>query len=189
MGSMARAAEGFCQIQNRIRILVFNKIMGRNVASKLVVLLVLVICSNAKDNRNTKHFSLFSVVTFKNEECTSDTSLSGGARAGTCYTATECSDKSGTKSGNCASGFGVCCVFINVAANGAGTIAAAISENRTWLRNSEYPTVASATTAQAITYTVSKMQSDICQMRLDFQTFLIGGPQNTKENIAGQTSL
>lgn len=141
------------------------------------------------DDRNSKHFSLFSVVTFKNEECTSDTALAGGARAGTCYTATECSDKSGTTSGNCASGFGVCCVFINVAANGAGTIAAAISENRTWLRNSEYPTVASATTAQAITYTVSKMQSDICQMRLDFQTFLIGGPANTAENIAGQTSL
>merc|ERR1712223_836074 len=64
-------------------------------------------------DRTGKHFSLFSVVTFKNEQCTSETTLTGGARAGTRYTTTECSDKGGTKSGNCASGFGVCCVFID----------------------------------------------------------------------------
>merc|ERR1719242_2599352 len=101
--------------------------------------------------RKEKHFSLFSVVTFKNEECTSETTLTGGARKGTCYTTTECSDKSGTKSGNCASGFGVCCVFIDK--TGAS---ASIKENRTHLRNSEYPSYATATAKTSIVYTVSK---------------------------------
>jgi len=183
MGSMARAAEVFCQIQNRIRILVFNKMMGRNVASKLVVLLVLVICSNAKDNRNAKEFSLFSVVTFKNEECTSDTSIkvatgSSTTRTGTCYTSSECSDKSGTVSGNCASGFGVCCIFLST--TGAS---ATISENRTHLRNYEYPTYATSTAAKTIIYTVKKTSDDICQLRLDFENFVIAGPSNSKQNI------
>merc|ERR1719174_35039 len=113
-------------------------------------------------DRTGKHFSLFSVVTFKNEQCTSDTSLAGGARAGTCYTTTECSDKGGTTSGNCASGFGVCCVFISK--TGAS---ATIKENRTHLRNSEYPSTATTTATTSIVYTINKMQSDICQIRLD----------------------
>merc|ERR550539_1971275 len=132
--------------------------------------------------RDEKHFSLFSVVTFKNEECTSEASLTGGARKGTCYTTTECSDKTGTKSGNCASGFGVCCVFIDK--TGAS---ATIKENRTHVRNPEYPSYDTTTTAQSIVYTVSKMQSDICQVRLDFTTFLIAGPINSEEQIVGAT--
>merc|ERR1711936_1081641 len=127
--------------------------------------------SDSAKPREEKHFSLFSVVTFKNEECTSETTLAGGARAGTCYSATECSDKDGTKSGNCAAGFGVCCVFLNTAA-----ATATISENRTHLRNAEYPTYATATAAQSIVYTLKKMSSDICQIRLDFNGFVIGGP-------------
>merc|ERR1712141_520675 len=133
--------------------------------------------------REEKHFSLFSVVTFKNEECTSETTLAGGARAGTCYSATECSDKSGTKSGNCAAGFGVCCVFLN---NAAAT--ATISENRTHLRNAEYPTYATATAATSIVYTLKKMSSDICQIRLDFNAFVIGGPVLTTELATANTA-
>lgn len=132
--------------------------------------------------REEKHFSLFSVVTFKNEECTSETTLTGGARAGTCYTTSECSDKGGTKSGNCASGFGVCCVFINKAAT-----TATIKENRTHLRNAEYPSYATATASTTIVYTINKMQSDICQIRLDFTTFLIAGPSDSQSKIACAT--
>jgi hypothetical protein len=127
--------------------------------------------SGIPSQKKAKDFSLFSVVTFKNEECTSKTTLTGGARAGTCYTTTECSDKSGTASGNCASGFGVCCIFINALAT-----TATISENRTYLRNTNYPTYETKTAAQSIVYTVEKMQSDICQIRLDFVDFIIGGP-------------
>lgn len=30
---------------------------------------------------------------------------------GTCFTTTECTEKGGSTDGNCAAGFGVCCVF------------------------------------------------------------------------------
>merc|ERR1712110_38187 len=135
------------------------------------------------DQRQEKHFSLFSVVTFKNDECTSESTLAGGARTGTCYTTTECSDKSGTKSGNCASGFGVCCLFINSAQSSTATI----SQNRTLLRNKAYPSYATETTALSIKYTINKMQSDICQIRLAFNSFIIAGPANTNELIVSGT--
>jgi|ERR1712110_496697 len=133
-------------------------------------------------DRTGKHFSLFSVVTFKNEQCTSETTLTGGARPGTCYTTTECSDKKGTKSGNCASGFGVCCVFIDSA--GASVT---IKENRTHIRNSGYPSYATATAKTSIVYTISKAQADICQMRLDFNTFIMTGPANSGESVTVAT--
>jgi len=145
------------------------------IASVLAVWISLVA---AKEEKLAKHFSLFSVVTFGNEECTSDTSISGGATQGTCYSSTECSDKNGMASGNCASGFGVCCVFLNT-----GAATATISENRTRLRNSEFPSIATATTAQTIVYTINKMNADICQMRLDFGTMVIAGPSVTTEII------
>jgi len=135
---------------------------------------------DSSEARNGKHFSLFSVVTFKNDACTSESSIAGGARKGTCYATTECSDKSGTASGNCASGFGVCCVFLNTAA-----VTATISENRTHLRNSEYPSYTTATAATTIVYTINKMQSDICQVRLDFTSFVLAGPANSKQAVTG----
>jgi len=137
---------------------------------------------DSSETRNGKHFSLFSVVTFKNDECTSKTTLTGGARAGTCYSVTECSDKGGMESGNCASGFGVCCVFLNT-----GAVSATISENRTHLRNSEYPSYTTATASTTIAYTINKMSSDICQVRLDFNTFVLAGPANSQQNIAVTT--
>merc|ERR1712045_26028 len=130
-------------------------------------------------DRTGKHFSLFSVVTFQNEQCTSETTLTGGARAGTCYTTTECSDKGGTKSGNCASGFGVCCVFIDT-----GSTTKNLYKNRTHIRNSEYPSYATATAkANSIVYTIDKAQDDICQVRLDFTTFIMAGPANSGESV------
>lgn len=137
------------------------------------------VSSTITADKQSKHFSLFSVVTFQNTECTSESSLTGGATQGTCFTSTECSDKGGTQSGNCASGFGVCCIFIN---NGAAA-ASTITENRTRLRNSEFPSATTATAATTIVYTVNKMSSDICQLRLDFTTFVIAGPGNSQESI------
>jgi len=128
------------------------------------------------NNRLKKHFSLFSVVQFNNEECTTDTSPAGGTTEGTCYASSECSDKNGVSAGRCASGFGVCCVFINaVEAN------AQVMENRTRLRNAEFPAIDAATANQQIAWTINKMQSDICQIRLDFARFVIAGPSNTAE--------
>ena len=49
--------------------------------------------------------SLFTIVSFKNEPCTS-----GSGNNGTCYSKADCNRLSGTASGSCASGFGVCCL-------------------------------------------------------------------------------
>ncbi len=43
---------------------------------------------------------------------------SSNNRNGTCFTTTECDDKNGKAEGNCAAGFGVCCVFVVASANG-----------------------------------------------------------------------
>ena len=40
-----------------------------------------------------------------------------------------------------------------------GAATATISENRTRLRNSEYPSIATATAAQTIVYTINKMNA------------------------------
>merc|ERR1712088_635559 len=137
------------------------------------------ICAVSSEEKLAKHLSLFSVVTFGNEECTSSSSVSGGSTTGTCYSSTECSDKKGMSAGNCASGFGVCCVFLNT-----GAVASTITENRTRIRNGEFPSIATATTAQSIMYTINKMNADICQIRLDFDNFVIAGPSVTTESIA-----
>ena len=48
------------------------------------------------------------LIFFFDSQCTakSDTSVYG-----TCYTASECTNKGGTADGNCAAGFGACCTF------------------------------------------------------------------------------
>merc|ERR1712038_687386 len=87
--------------------------------------------------------------------------------------------KGGTNAGKCASGFGVCCAFLNI-----GEANSQIMENRTRIRNGEFPAVDAATANQNIAYTVNKMQSDICQLRLDFTQFVLAGPANSMEQIA-----
>merc|ERR1719225_730195 len=80
--------------------------------------------------RQKKQFSLFSVVTFPNDQCTGKSSSSSNEIKGTCFTSSECSGKSGTADGNCAAGFGVCC-----------------------------------------SYSVTPINTDICQLRLDLDNF------------------
>ena len=57
--------------------------------------------------RSPKVFSLFSIVQFPNSACTSTSSTYSN---GTCLTTSECSSKGGSAQGNCAAGFGVCCI-------------------------------------------------------------------------------
>jgi len=74
---------------------------------KLVILLSLVSFTVGSIERDGKLFSLFSVVQFKNEPCKTDKSVQGvisDYRNGTCFTSTECTDKGGRASGNCAAG-------------------------------------------------------------------------------------
>ena len=55
-----------------------------------------------------EQLSVFTVVAFPNEQCQV---VSDKVTKGTCMTSTECSDFAGTKDGNCAGGFGVCCLI------------------------------------------------------------------------------
>lgn len=138
--------------------------------------------SELHNNRHKKDFSLFSVVQFDNVECTSDGTPAGGATQGTCFTSSECTNKAGTAAGRCAAGFGVCCVFLNI-----GATTSTVTENRTRLRNAEFggnPSIVQSAQNLNIVYTVNKMSTDICQIRLDFTTFVIRGPINSAENIA-----
>merc|ERR1719348_2531883 len=80
--------------------------------------------------RGGKVFSLFSIVQFPNEGCTSTSSTYDN---GTCFTASECSSKGGSAMGNCAAGFGVCCVF-SVSASGS-----TVSTNCSYIVNPSYP--------------------------------------------------
>lgn len=123
--------------------------------------------------RDPKVLSLFSVVTFPNQGCTSTDS----SRNGTCFTSTECSEKGGKASGNCAAGFGVCCLF-TVSAG-----ASQITQNCTYIQNPSFPSVYSDTTS--LRYTINKCSSEVCQVRLDFETFNIAGPAATTEATGG----
>lgn len=123
--------------------------------------------------RNKKLFSLFSIVTFPNGGCASQ----DASRNGTCYTSEECLEKSGTVSGNCAAGFGVCCLFI------VSSASSSISENCTYIQNPSFPSVYSSETA--LTYTINKCASTVCAVRLDFETFQTAGPSSTAEVSGG----
>ena len=106
--------------------------------------------------------SLFSIVQFPNQQCAGSSSSS---TYGTCYTSSECSSRGGSADGNCAAGFGVCCVI------STSTCGSSVSTNTTYIRNPGYPSSFTASSAATCTFTFTKVSDDICQLRLDFQTF------------------
>ncbi|XP_023321599.1 uncharacterized protein LOC111696274 [Eurytemora carolleeae] len=117
--------------------------------------------NNTTENRNEKVLSLFSVVNFPNLECNS---LSSSFARGTCLASSECQSKGGTTSGTCAAGFGVCCLFTTSACSST------VSNNVSYITNPGFPSTYN--TAGTCTYTVNKISSDICQLRLDFITLV-----------------
>merc|ERR1711915_381679 len=142
--------------------------------------------SNTQDERAGKAFSLFSIVQFPNQQCTG---ASSSTTYGTCYTSSECSAKGGSADGNCAAGFGVCCVIYTT------TCGTSISTNTTYIRNPGYPSSYTASSAGTCAYTFNKVSDDICQLRLDFQTFTgfvtvtTVGACSDKLTMAGQTGV
>ena len=110
----------------------------------------------------SEQFSLFSIVQFPNQQCTASSS---STTYGTCFTSSECSSKGGGSDGSCAAGFGVCCVI------SSSTCGSTISTNTTYIRNPGYPSSYTVSSAGTCKYTINKVSDDICQLRLDFQTF------------------
>jgi len=130
-------------------------------------------------HRDGKLFSVFQIVKFNNDPC-----KAVDGTVGTCYTASECTSMGGEERGNCASGFGVCCVNIIDNCNASPTV----SMNNSYIQNQGYPGDVSSgasacatsrqTTTAALTaeYTISKAASDIVQFRFDFLTTKVSNP-------------
>lgn len=105
--------------------------------------------------------SLLSIVKFANDPC----GASNGSN-GTCLTADECTTRSGTASGTCANGFGVCCV-VSIGCGGS------TSTNNTYISQT------STTSSSTCSYKVCPISTDICQIRVDFEKFVMAGASTT----------
>jgi len=137
----------------------------------------------AETDREGKLFSIFQIVKFNNEACDA---VDG--TMGTCYTASECTNLGGEERGNCASGFGVCCVAVVDPCSGA-----AVSLNNSYIVNPGYPGDATsgstactgsgvsrsgrtAGTTATYTWNITKASTDIVQFRLDFEVLELSAP-------------
>lgn len=76
----------------------------------------------------------------------------------------------GSAAGSCASGFGVCCVFL---VSSSGSV---VTQNCSYIRNPNFPNPLE--TATPISYTIQKSDISVCTLRLDFETFSIQGTGN-----------
>ena len=74
--------------------------------------------------------------------------------------------RGGTSSGSCASSFGVCCVF-TLACGGTS------SANNTYATISSYNL---NTDADPCTYTFCKTNSDVCRMKIEYNTMVLAPP-------------
>merc|ERR1712012_46336 len=133
----------------------------------LLILLLTYLTSNGvsaleeESARGGKVLSVFNVVTFPNSACAANNGFNG-----TCFTAEECTTKGGTASGTCASSFGVCCVF-SIACGGS------TSANNSYALINSYST---SSDADPCTYTFCKTSSDVCKLRIDFDTMVLSPP-------------
>merc|ERR1719216_142797 len=116
---------------------------------------------NEDQERGGKALSVFNVVKFPNSACGATNGYNG-----TCYTSSECSSLGGTASGTCASSFGVCCVF-SIACGGSS------SANNSYAIISSYST---STDSDPCTYTFCPTNTDVCKLRIDFDTMVLTAP-------------
>lgn len=114
-----------------------------------------------------KALSLFNIIRFSNSPC-----AGAGNRNGTCYTEAECTEKRGVSAGSCASGYGVCCTF-------SATCGQTSRENCTYFESSSVPT-------GACRLEVCKCDDNVCQLRLDFNSFVIAGPSTSTITVGKQ---
>merc|ERR1711874_851790 len=122
---------------------------------------VQVVCGEDEEGRQVRNLNVFNVVSFPNSECAAVSGYNG-----TCYTASECSSLGGSASGTCASSFGVCCVF-SIACGGSS------SANNSYAVISSYST---STDSDPCTYTFCPTNTDVCKLRIDFDTMVLTAP-------------
>merc|ERR1712018_649422 len=114
-----------------------------------LVIFTVFIGKNLSASQDKRALAIFNVVKFKNEPCVSTSStMNNGNRNGTCYTSEECEERGGRAEGNCAMGFGTCCVFT------FQTCGETANQNCTYIRNENFPTA--VTTAGSCEYKIEK---------------------------------
>ncbi|KAF0303663.1 hypothetical protein FJT64_024384 [Amphibalanus amphitrite] len=116
-----------------------------------------------RQSRFFNPFNIFTLVKIENFVC-----AASNGNNGTCYTASECTNLGGVASGTCAKGYGVCCVFTK-------TCGETTRLNNTYFVNENYP--GSFDSTGSCQLTVQKLSNNICQLRLDFDSFVIAQPE------------
>lgn len=114
--------------------------------------------ANAEPQRKAK-FSIFNIIKFENNPCV------GGTRNGTCFTEAECDDQGGEEDGECADGFGVCCIKTLECGQ-------SVSLNTSFIVKTTSDTI----TQPSCNYQICPCSSDVCRIKFDFTTFVIAGP-------------
>merc|ERR1712038_1206398 len=140
-------------------------ILGFEMKWTLCLFFVASVATAMPQNKKGKAFSLFSVVTFPNVECTTTMTP---AMKGTCVTQEECQNTGNTvatASGNCASGFGVCC-FRRITEPGA------VTESLTHIESEGFPTPVAALATAPVTPLNRAFpimtDSSVCAVKFDF---------------------
>jgi len=118
--------------------------------------------SQRTNHRDDRFLNLITWVKFDNDECASTLGDNG-----TCYTAAECEEFGGKAAGTCASGFGVCCVL-------KYSCGSSTNKNSTYFQNENFPS--GYNTIGQCSITVEKVNSNVCQLRLDFDVMDIQQP-------------
>ncbi|KAF7988917.1 hypothetical protein HCN44_007227 [Aphidius gifuensis] len=118
-------------------------------------------------DRQARFFPLFSVVRFKNSECSGN---SGNTFRGTCFTKNECAKYGGISSGSCANKLGVCCTFRKE----CGTTS---NVNNTYFVNPGF--YSSYEGGERCVITINKCNSNICQLRIDFLELSLSQPNGS----------
>jgi len=148
-------------------------------------LLFVVSVATDMPQRDGKLLSLFTVVQFPNEECTT---VMNPAMSGTCLRADECTGAGNTASGNCASGFGVCCFRFVEATQPTQTVN--VLNDLTHIQNNGYPTpvgAVAAPTATNLMFTI-QTQAGICAIKLEFIVAVFSQPTfGTPVGLCGNT--
>lgn len=116
------------------------------------------------EKKEGKILNLFTVVRFPNTFCSGNNGFNG-----TCYSSEECSSRSGSNGGSCANGYGVCCTFTL----GCGGTS---SQNCTYFQSGGQE-------VGQCRLKICPCGDNICQLRLDFSTFVITGPETTTTTV------
>ncbi|XP_033610133.1 uncharacterized protein LOC111871409 [Cryptotermes secundus] len=113
-------------------------------------------------NRDNKFFPFFSVIRFKNVQCSGT-----NGQFGTCFSRKACSDAGGVASGSCARNWGTCCIIQK-------SCGASTHVNCTYFTNPNFP--GAYTGSGRCNIAVYKCNSNICQLRIDLLDFSVSEP-------------